>query len=54
MKEAESSKVSTRVNCGGRVGVAEGGLEQENKDANVSAGTPGQGFLWLLLSERWK
>ncbi|XP_039689538.1 uncharacterized protein [Medicago truncatula] len=40
VKEAESTKVSTRVNRGGRGGVAEGEVEQENLDANVDAGTP--------------
>lgn len=43
VKEAESSKVSTRVSRGGRGGVAEGEVEQENKDANVAAGTPAVG-----------
>jgi len=43
VKEAESSKVPTRVSRGGRGGVAEGEVEQENKDANVAAGTPAVG-----------
>ncbi|XP_045819553.1 uncharacterized protein LOC123912993 [Trifolium pratense] len=35
VKESQSAKVSTRVNRGAKAGVAEGVVEQENKDANV-------------------
>ncbi|XP_058750932.1 uncharacterized protein LOC131623948 isoform X1 [Vicia villosa] len=40
VKESESSKISTRPNRGARSGVAEGEVEQENKNANVPVTTP--------------